>query len=182
MGHQQSDAYRERPSSSLTRRSWLQRMSCVIAAAALPARAQTSAAHLSPPATESAAPVINKLSAYMSEAGNRALPPDVIEKTKQHVLDTFAAMISGADLPPGRVALRFAHAHAGEKVATVVGSDVLCGAIEAALVNGMLAHADETDDSHAPSHSHPGCSIVPAALASGEQFGISGTRFLRAVA
>ncbi len=49
-------------------------------------------------------------------------------------------------------------------------------------MNGMLAHADETDDSHAPSHSHPGCSIVPSALASGEQFGISGTRFLRAVA
>jgi 2-methylcitrate dehydratase PrpD len=46
----------------------------------------------------------------------------------------------------------------------------------------MLAHADETDDSHAFSHSHPGCSIVPAALASGEQFGINGARFLRAIA
>ncbi len=46
----------------------------------------------------------------------------------------------------------------------------------------MLAHSDETDDSHAPSQSHPGCSIVPAALAAGEQFGIDGTRFMRAVA
>jgi len=46
----------------------------------------------------------------------------------------------------------------------------------------MLAHSDETDDSHAPSHSHPGCSVVPAALAAGEQFGIDGTRLLRAVA
>jgi 2-methylcitrate dehydratase PrpD len=46
----------------------------------------------------------------------------------------------------------------------------------------MQAHSDETDDSHAPSHSHPGCSIVPATLAAGEQFGISGARFLRSVA
>jgi len=46
----------------------------------------------------------------------------------------------------------------------------------------MLAHADETDDSHAPSQSHPGCAIVPAALAAGEEFGIDGARFLRAVA
>jgi len=49
------------------------------------------------------------------------------------------------------------------------------------MVNGMLAHSDETDDSHALSHCHPGCAMVPAALAAGEQFGIDGTRFLRAV-
>ncbi len=49
------------------------------------------------------------------------------------------------------------------------------------MANGMLAHSDETDDSHAPSHSHPGCAVVPAALAAGEQFGIDGTHFLRAV-
>ena len=45
----------------------------------------------------------------------------------------------------------------------------------------MLAHSDETDDSHSPSQSHPGCAVVPAALAAGEQFGIDGTHFLRAV-
>jgi 2-methylcitrate dehydratase PrpD len=85
-------------------------------------------------------------------------------------------------LPPGRVALGFAGAHTGENVATVVGSTLLCGAIQAALVNGMLAHSDETDDSHAPSRSHPGSGIVPAAFASAEQFGASGTRLVRAVA
>jgi 2-methylcitrate dehydratase PrpD len=53
--------------------------------------------------------------------------------------------------------------------------------MEAALVNGVMAHADETDDSW-PSGWHPGCAIVPAALASGERHGISGTHFLRAIA
>src|ERR1019366_2889735 len=126
--------------------------------------------------------VMTRLSTYMSGAGARALPDEVVEKTKHHILDTFAAMISGADLQPGKVALQFARAHAGERVATVAASNVVCGAIEAAMANGMLAHSDETDDSHAPSHSHPGCAVVPAALAAGEQFGIDGTRFLRAVA
>lgn len=118
----------------------------------------------------------------MSEASSAALPAEAAEKTKHHILDTFAAMISGGELPPGRVALQFARAHAGEKVATVAASNVVCGPIEAAMTNGMLAHSDETDDSHAPSHSHPGCAVVPAALAAGEQFGISGAHFLRAVA
>lgn len=158
----------------MTRREALKQAGAFIATAGL--RTQAFAAAPAP-----VSQVMTTLSAYMSEAAGRALPENVVEAAKHHILDTFAAMISGADLPPGRVALKFARAHAGEKVATVVGSDILCGAIEAALVNGMLAHSDETDDSHAPSHSHPGCAVVPAALAAGEQFGIDGNRFLRAV-
>ena len=132
--------------------------------------------------TEASAGVITTLSTYMTEAGDRPLPGEVAEKAKQHILDTIAAMISGADLPPAKIAFKFAHAYGGERVATVVGTDVLCGPIEAAMANGMLAHSDETDDSHSPSQSHPGCGIVPAALAAGERFSISGARFVRAVA
>src|SRR6266404_3389453 len=136
---------------SLTRRSLLQSLA---AAAAAAAREEGSKILESNQEAKSAssAPVIGQLSAYMAAAGTRAIPDDAIEKTKHHVLDTFAAMISGVDLPPGKTAMRFAHAYAGAKVATVVGSDVLCGPMEAALANGMLAHSDETDDSHAPAH------------------------------
>jgi 2-methylcitrate dehydratase PrpD len=50
------------------------------------------------------------------------------------------------------------------------------------MCNAMLAHSDETDDTHPPSQSHPGASVVPSALAVGEQFAIDGMRFLRSVA
>jgi 2-methylcitrate dehydratase PrpD len=131
--------------------------------------------------TEPADPVMATLSEYMSSARDRALPEEVLEKAKEHILDTLAAMISGSQLPPGRAAIKFAAEYAGEQTATVVGSKVLCGPLEAALANGVLAHSDETDDSHAPSQSHPGCSVVPATLALGERFEISGSHFLRAV-
>src|SRR6202043_91408 len=98
------------------------------------------------------------------------------------LLNTIASMVSGSELPPGKAAIQFARAYGGEKIATVVASNVLCGPIEAALANGVLAQADETDDSHAASLSHPGCAVVPAALAAGERYGISGTQFLSAVA
>jgi len=126
--------------------------------------------------------VIERLSAYMAEAGARGLPADAVEKTKHHILDTLGAMISGADLPPGKTAIAFARASAGATTATVAGTNITCGPLEAAMANGMLAHSDETDDSHAPSHSHPGCAVVPAALAAGERFGIDGARLVRAVA
>ena len=130
---------------------------------------------------QAVSPVMQQLSTYMGAASTRALPDDVIEKAKQHVLDTFAAMISGSGLPPGRAALEFARAYGGKEIATVVASDIVCGPIEAAFTNGVLAHSDETDDSHGPSRSHPGVSVVPAAFAAGEQFTITGTHFLRAV-
>src|SRR5215831_4845537 len=129
-----------------------------------------------------AADITSTLASYMTEAATRKLPEEIVEKTKQAVLDTVTAMISGAELPPGQFAIKFARAYKGEKIATVAASNVLCGPIEAALANGMLAHSDETDDTHSFSQSHPGCSVVPAALATGEQFGIDGTRFMRAVA
>ena len=165
----------------MTRRNLLRDAATLLAVSALPISAEATVAKT--PARSSKSPeIIAQLSTYMGNAGDHPLPDDVAQKTKQHVLDTFAAMISGTALPPASVALKFAALHAGEHIATIVGSNVLCGPLEAALTNGMLAHADETDDSHAPSHSHPGCAVIPAALATAEQFGISGERFLRAVA
>lgn len=132
-------------------------------------------------ATTFVSPVMEKLSSYMGEAANRALPAEVTEQTKHHVMDTLAAMISGSQLPPGRAAIKFVKAYGGERVATVAASDVVCGPFEAAMANGVLAHSDETDDSHSPSQSHPGCAVVPAALATGERYSIGGLQFLRAV-
>lgn len=126
-------------------------------------------------------PLMQTLSAYMSAASRRPLPREVRENTAQHILDTLAAMISGATLAPGQFDLRFARDYQDGKSCTVVGSMLLCGPMEAALVNALLAHSDETDDSHPASESHPGAPVVAAALAAGERFSVSGEAFLRAV-
>jgi 2-methylcitrate dehydratase PrpD len=181
MGHDPDTNVPAKKGEFLSRRGLFQRAGLLIAAASLPpgvAMAEPSAE----PVAEGVSPMMAKLSAYMSEARGRALPDEVVEKAKQHTLDTLAAMVSGSELAPGQAALKFAREYGGKEVATVVASNILSGPIEAALINGMLAHSDETDDSHAPSQSHPGCAVVPAALAAGEQFHIDGTQFLRAVA
>jgi 2-methylcitrate dehydratase PrpD len=125
---------------------------------------------------------MRRLAAYIAAAPRKPLPPPVAEKTKHHVLDTIAAMVSGARLPPGRKAISFIRTRGGAKEATVVASAIVTSAENAALANGMLAHADETDDSHAPSLTHPGCGIVPGALAMAEHERARGEALLRAVA
>jgi len=130
----------------------------------------------------SISPVMQRLSAYIAQAGRTRLPPAVVERTKHHILDTIAAMVSGSRLLPGRKGISYVKGLGGTKEACVIGSRIVTTAINAALANGMCAHADETDDSHAPSVMHPGCGIVPAALAAAEREGSNGAAVLRAVA
>jgi 2-methylcitrate dehydratase PrpD len=131
--------------------------------------------------TSGPGPIMSALSAYMSAAGTRALPAEITEHAKYHLLDTLASMISGSELAPGQAAQRYIRERGAKGAATVAGFALTAAPIDAALANGVLAHSDETDDSHNNSHSHPGCSVVPAALAAGEEFGIDGARLLRAV-
>jgi len=156
----------------LTRRDLMKGLAASVVSAGIPRTAW---------AQEPPTPLMKRLSEYMGQAESRALPADVLEKTKYHILDTFAAMISGSQLTPGRAAIQFVRAYGGDRVATVAASNILCGPIEAALANGVMAHADETDDSW-PSGWHPGCNVIPSALAVGEKFGITGAHFTRAVA
>jgi 2-methylcitrate dehydratase PrpD len=132
------------------------------------------------PLREISAPT-RRLSTYIADALAQPLPPAVIEKARQHILDTIAAMISGTRLRPGQLAIDYVAKLGGAREASIVGTRLLSSPVNAALANGMLAHADETDDSHAPSRNHPGCAVVPAALAVGESEHASGERFIRAV-
>jgi len=158
----------------LTRRSLLQRAGWIFPATALLARWAAAAQEVSP--------VMAKLSTYMAGAANSELPAKAVQDASYHILDTVAAMVSGSELPPGRDAIQFARTYGGgQKVATVVASKTLCGPMDAAFANGELAHADESDDDYTSGGAHPGCAVVPATLAMGEQFEISGTHFLRAV-
>src|SRR6202171_2456583 len=118
-----------------------------------------------------------------SRAGARALrlPPHVAQAAKHRILDTLAAMVSGSHLQAGEMAIRFTQAQGGVAEATVLATDIRTSAVNAALANGMFAHADETDDFEPVTKAHPGSHVVPAALAMAEREGGSGSELLAAV-
>src|ERR1700688_5069759 len=80
----------------LTRRSLLQRVGCMIAAAALSREAMAAQDAVKSSGGRSISPVMAKLSTYMSAAHDHELPDEEVEKAKHHILDTFAAMVSGS--------------------------------------------------------------------------------------
>jgi 2-methylcitrate dehydratase PrpD len=124
---------------------------------------------------------MRRLAGYLAQAADRPLPAAVAEKARHHLLDTLAAMVSGACLLPGLRAIDYVAALGGTREALVPGSRLVTSAVNAALAGGMCAHADETDDSHQPAFFHPGCGIIPAALAMAERGQASGAALLRAV-
>src|SRR6266478_41783 len=125
--------------------------------------------------------ITGQLAGYMAQARDMRLAPDVAQAAKHRILDTLAAMVSGSHLPAGEMAIHFARAQGGVAEATVLATDVRTSAVNAALANGMFAHADETDDFEPVTKAHPGCSVVPAALAIAEREGRSGMELLQAV-
>ena len=122
-----------------------------------------------------------RLGDYIAQALSFRLPQAVVEKARQHVLDAVAAMVSGSQLAPGQMAIGYVASLGGNPQSSIICTPLRTSAVNAALANGMLAHADETDDSHAPSRTHPGCAVIPAALAVAESTHASGEKFLRAV-
>ena len=126
--------------------------------------------------------VTGRLARYMAEARERELPAVAAREARHRILDTMAAMVSGAHLKPGGMAIKFARAQGGAPEATVVTTDIRTNAVNAALANAMFGHADETDDFEPVTKAHPGCSVVPAALAMAERDGRSGVELLNAVA
>ena len=125
--------------------------------------------------------VTGRLARYMVKARERRLAPDVAREARHRILDTFAAMVSGSHMKPGEMAIRYARSQGGVEEATVLATDIRTSAVNAALVNGMFAHADETDDFEPVTKAHPGSAVVPAALSMAEREGRSGAELIAAV-
>jgi 2-methylcitrate dehydratase PrpD len=126
-------------------------------------------------------PATTTLADYVAKTLDRELPPEVVVRTKLHVLDTLAAIVSGSRLKAGELAARYVDSLGGKPQAMVIGTGIMTSSVNAALANAMAAHADETDDTNPIGPVHLGCSALPAALATGELAGRSGRDLLRAV-
>lgn len=147
-------------------------------AAALPHAALSASADAALPTAD----LTGQVARYMAAAAGRGLPPAVIEATQHRILDTVAAIVSGSALPPGIAAFRFIRGEGGAAQARILVHGLRTTTTNAAFTNAMFAHADETDDFEPVTKAHPGCSVVPAALALAEAQNSTGSALIRAVA
>lgn len=111
------------------------------------------------------------------------LPEEAVAATKKDLLDTLGVILAGSTADGIGVVRELVCDWAGKRQATTIAYGDRVPAVNAALLNGSMAHARDYDDAHSAAAVHAGVSIVPACLAIAETKGkVSGKEFLTAMA
>jgi 2-methylcitrate dehydratase PrpD len=118
------------------------------------------------------------------KATYEALPPEVVEKTKRHILDILGVMFPSSTFEKGCKALEeITREGGGEEESTLIGFGGKAPSWMAAFVNASLCHPMDYDDTVDEFPNHPSSHTFPAAFAVAEKVGnVSGEDFITAVA
>ena len=112
-----------------------------------------------------------------------ALPPAAIDMAKAVTLDGLAVMLAGADEPlgVGRISIDYVRDMGGAPQASVITGGFRTSMLNAAYVNGTLAHALDFDNTWYPLN-HPTSPTLPAILAIAEHLKLPGKKIIEAIA
>ncbi|MFJ2362154.1 MmgE/PrpD family protein [Pseudomonas sp. NPDC087697] len=104
---------------------------------------------------------LQRLAQFCVETRFEDLPPALVAQAKRHILDTVGASLAGA---ASEIAVAARQTFANENGKTLVwGTAQHVGAAQAAMLNGIAAHALELDDTGGCDHS--GAVVLPAVMA-----------------
>ncbi|RKR92892.1 2-methylcitrate dehydratase PrpD [Micromonospora pisi] len=124
--------------------------------------------------------VAGRLARWVTELRFDDLPAEVVQRTKQLILDQIGVQVLGTTLPNVQPVRLAAAAVPGPPESTVTGGG-RTSAAQAAYVNGTLGHSCEYDDAHGAAW-HTASAVVPAALALAERDDVDSREVITAVA
>lgn len=124
---------------------------------------------------------LDRLAHLCAQTAYEALPGSAVHQAERCVLDLLGCGLGAVGFDCSRGVLEYVEGLGGNREASIWSSDAHVPAPHAALANGSVAHHLELDDGHLEAASHPGISVIPAALALAEMTGASGSELLRAV-
>ena len=127
--------------------------------------------------------ITKTLAAYAAGIRLADLPPEVATRARFLLLDLVGNIVRArhdAESTPALLSAARALGLAGG-ACFVFGDAARYTPPGAALVNGVLAHSLDFDDTHAAGTLHPGAPVIPAAIAAGEMAGASGADVLAAI-
>lgn len=121
-----------------------------------------------------------KLGQYIANTQYDQLPKEVIRQAKFRILDVVGIGLSGSRTDIARIA-DFCKAQGKDGCSTIWGTRLKTAPEHAALANATMTFHLELDDVHRTSHTHPGVSCVPTAIAIAEERHMSGKELIESV-
>lgn len=110
------------------------------------------------------------------------LPPAVVAKAKECILDCVGCIVAGSADPIHKPLRQYVESVGGNQSATLIGLGGRTSVTTAALVNGVHGHVLDYDDTNQMFIGHASVVIVPAIFALAEYLGSTGEDILTAFA
>jgi len=123
-----------------------------------------------------------EIAKFSAEISYEQLPTAAIDASKMAILDCLGVTLAGCQEISSKIISQYVRG-VGKPEAGVIGGGFKTSVDQAAWVNGTKAHALDYDDYFVPNHLvpyHPTVAILPAVLAIGEKYHLSGKDVLLA--
>lgn len=132
------------------------------------------------PAAPTEASISQQIAVFAANLTPEAIPAEVRENAKLHVLDVCGTALAAKRFDFAQHALAGISNIAEEGNNSIIGMNVKLPMRDAVLMNGILAHGLDFDDTHPGAIVHPTASAFPCALGLAERRDASGADLLLA--
>ena len=122
-----------------------------------------------------------KLADFCTSLEYKEIPPEIISKAKQCLLDWIGIVLRASIHPQGIKIGGFVKKIRSIKCSTLLGFDFKASPMDAAFVNGTLTEILELQDGTAIGGGHPSSSVIPAAVAIAEKEGSNGRDLITSI-
>jgi 2-methylcitrate dehydratase PrpD len=124
-----------------------------------------------------------RLAEYAAGLRYEDIPAHVVQRAKDCIADTVAVIVLGNGLPWSRIVIEYAQRIGAGGRSRILGArGPAVQASAAALANGTMAHAFESDNLTRPGVGvHPGGTLLPPSLAIAQERGFGGRALITAV-
>lgn len=126
--------------------------------------------------------ITKKLAEFITNTKFTDLPPQVIQNTKECLVDIIGGALAGTKYPDVIGITSEIKKYDHQTDCTVWGTKERLSLLGAILINGTMSHATEMDDVHKIAKTHAGAVTIPAAVSLGEALKSSGKDLILAVA
>ncbi len=126
--------------------------------------------------------IATQLAQYALNAFENPIPQSVLRIATQAIIDQYGLQVGGSEFSWSKSVYSYTQKfakNAGNSRITRYGDRQ--SAAQAAFINSCFAHAQDFDDSHQEAQTHPGSVVIPAAIAIGQEFNLSGSAVLKAI-
>ena len=126
--------------------------------------------------------ITSRLASFVLDTSFSDIPSEVIEKSKQRMLNSAGVALAASGLKEGQIITQYLQQIGGRPECTILGQDMRSSPVNAALANGTMAQLLDYDETMIRRGNRPSGCVFPVVMALGEKMALPGRAVVAAFA